>query len=71
MTLIFIYCKVSATSYCVYITQLIRLAKAFSQVIVFNNWNKNLTAKFLKQRFRYITLNHRKSLYTFYRRLSE
>ena len=40
-------------SYDVYISQLIRFARASSHVIDFNNRNKFLTAKLLKQSYRY------------------
>ena len=42
-----------STSYEVYITQLIRLARASSHVADFNNCNKLLTQKLLKQGNRY------------------
>ena len=41
------------TSYGVYISQLIRFARAFSNLNGFNYCNKALTAKFLRQGFRY------------------
>ena len=40
-------------SYVVYISQLIRFARASSHVAAFNNRNKFLTAKLLKQGYRY------------------
>ena len=40
-------------SYGVYISQLIRFARAYSHVTGFNNRNKFLTAKLLKQGYRY------------------
>ena len=45
-----------ATSYGVYISQLIRFAKASSDVADFNTRNKLLTAKLLKQGYRYHVL---------------
>ena len=53
-------------SYGVYIYQLIRFARASSQVTDFNNRNKFLTAKLLKQGYRY----HKpcKEFSNFYRR---
>ena len=56
-------------SYGVYISQLIRFAKASSYVNDFNNRNTFLTAKLLKQRYRYHKL--RKAFSKFYRRLFE
>ena len=57
------------TSYGVYISQLIRFARAYSNVSDFNCQNKALTAKHLKQRYRYHKL--RKAFSQFYRRHSE
>ena len=57
------------TSYGVYISQLIRFARASSSVSEFNCWNKALTAKLLKQGYRYHKL--RKAFSKFYRRNSE
>ena len=56
-------------SYGVYISQLIRFARASSNVSNFNYWNKALTAKLLKQGYRYHKL--RKAFSKFYRRHSE
>ena len=53
-------------SYGVYISQLIRFARASSHVTDFNNRNKFLTAKLLKQGYRYHKL--RKAFFKFYRR---
>ena len=53
-------------SYGVYISQLIRFARASSHVTDFNNRNKFLTAKLLKQGYRYHKL--RKAVSKFYRR---
>ena len=53
-------------SYGVYISQLIRFARASSHVIDFNNRNKFLTAKLLKQGYQYHKL--RKAFSKFYRR---
>ena len=53
-------------SYGVCISQLIRFARASSHVTDFNNRNKFLTAKLLKQGYRYHKL--RKASYKFYRR---
>ena len=53
-------------SYGVYISQLIRFARASSHVTDFNNRNKFLTAKLLKQGYRYHKL--RKVFSKFYRR---
>ena len=53
-------------SYGVYISQLIRFARAFSHVTDFNNRNKFLTAKLLKQGYRYH--KRRKAFSKFYRR---
>ena len=50
----------------VYISQLIRFARASSHVTDFNNRNKFLTAKLLKQGYRYHKL--RKAFSKFYRR---
>ena len=50
----------------VYISQLIRFARASSHVSDFNNRNKFLTAKLLKQGYRYHKL--RKAFSKFYRR---
>ena len=52
--------------YGVYISQLIRFARASSHVTDFNNRNKFLTAKLLKQGFRYYKLH--KAFSKFYRR---
>ena len=53
-------------SYGVYISQLIRFARASSHVTDFNNRNKFLTVKLLKQGYRYHKL--RKAFSRFYRR---
>ena len=53
-------------SYGVYISQLIRFARASSHATDFNNRNKFLTAKLLKQGSRYHKL--RKAFSKFYRR---
>ena len=53
-------------SYGAYISQLIRFARASSHVTDFNNCNKFLTAKLLKQGFRHHKL--RKAFSKFYRR---
>ena len=53
-------------SYGVYISQLIRFARASSRVTDFNNLNKFLTPKFLKQSYRFHKL--RRSFSKFYRR---
>ena len=53
-------------SYGVYISQLIRFARASSHVTDFNNRNKSLTAKLLKQGYRYHKL--RKAFSESYRR---
>ena len=53
-------------SYGVYISQLIRFARASSHVTEFNNRNKFLTAKLLKQGYRYHKLH--KAFSKFYRR---
>ena len=50
----------------IYISQLIRFARASSHVTDFNNSNKFLTAKLLKQGYRYHKL--RKAFSKFYRR---
>ena len=55
-----------STSYGVYISQLIRLARASSRVADFNTRNKYLTQKLLKQGYRYHKL--RKPFLNFYRR---
>ena len=57
------------TSYGVYISQLIRFARASSNVSDFHCKNKALTAKLLKHGYRYHKL--RKSFSKFYRRHSE
>ena len=44
------------TSYRVYISQLIRFARASSNLIDFNYRNKALTAKLLRQGYRYLKL---------------
>ena len=56
------------TSYGVYISQLIRFARASSNLNVFNYRNKALTAKLLRQGYRYFKL--RKVFSKFYRRHS-
>ena len=56
------------TSYGVYISQLIRFARASSNLNDFNYRNKALTAKLLRQGYRY--LNLRKAFSKFYRRHS-
>ena len=56
----------SFTSYGVYISQLIRFARASSHVAVSNTRNKLLTQKLLKQGYRYHKL--RKTFSKFYRR---
>ena len=56
------------TSYGVYISQLIRFARASSNLNAFNYRNKALTAKFLRQGYRYFKL--RKAFSKFYRRHS-
>ena len=53
-------------SYGVYISQLIRFARVCSHVDDFNTRNKCLTAKLLKQGYRYHKL--RKAFFKFYRR---
>ena len=55
-----------STSYGVYISQLIRFARASSYVADFNSRNKLLTQKLLKQGYRYHKL--RKPFSKFYRR---
>ena len=55
-----------STSYCVYISQLICFARMSSHVDAFNTRNKVLTAKLLKQGYRYHKL--RKAFSKFYRR---
>ena len=55
-----------STSYGVYISQLIRFARASSYVADFNTRNKLLTQNFLKQCYRYHKL--RKTFSKFYRR---
>ena len=57
------------TSYGVYISQLIRFARASASVSDFSSRNKALTAKLLKQDYRYDKL--RKAFSKFYRRHSE
>ena len=57
------------TSYSIYISQLIRFARASSNVIGFYCRNKAVTAKLLKQGYRYHKL--RKAYFKFYRRHSE
>ena len=54
------------TSYGVYVSQLIRFARVSSHVDDFNIHNKVLTAKLLKQGYRYHALH--KALSKFYRR---
>ena len=56
------------TSYGVYISQLIRFARASSNLYDFNYRNKALTAKLLRQGYRYFKL--RKAFSKFYRRHS-
>ena len=55
-----------STSYGVYISQLIRFARASSYITDFNTRNKLLTQKLLKQGYRYHKL--RKTFSKFYRR---
>ena len=55
-----------STSYGVYISQIIRFARASSYVADFNTRNKLLTQKLLKQGYRYHKL--RKTFSNFYRR---
>ena len=57
------------TSYSVHISQLIRFARASSNVRVFNCRNKSLTAKLLKQGYRFHKV--RKAFSKFHRRHSE
>ena len=45
-----------STSYGVYISQLIRFARVYSHVDDFNTRNKVLTAKLLRQGYRYHTI---------------
>ena len=54
------------TSYGVYISQLIRFARAYSNLSDINCRNKALTAKLLRQGYRYFKL--RKAFSKFYRR---
>ena len=56
------------TSYGVYISQLIRFARSSSNISGFNCRNKALTAKLLRQCYRYFKL--RKAFSKFYRRHS-
>ena len=56
------------TSYGVYLSQLIRFARASSHLNDFNYCNKTLTAKLLRQGYRYFKL--RKAFSKFYRRHS-
>ena len=56
-------------SYCVYILQLIRLLRVCSNVSDFNNGNQFLTAKLLKQGYRYHKI--RKAFSKFYHRHSK
>ena len=58
-----------ASSYGVYILQLIRFARVFSHVTDFNTRNKLLTANLLNQGYRYHKL--RKAFSKFYRRHSD
>ena len=53
-----------STSYCVYISQLIQFARVPSHVEDFNTRNKDLTAKILRQGYRYHKI--RKALSKFY-----
>ena len=55
-----------STSYGVYISQLIRFARASSSITDFNTRNKLLTQKLLKQCYRYYKLH--KTFSKFYRR---
>ena len=55
-----------STPYCVYISQLIRFARVSSHVDDFNTRDKVLTAKLLRQGYRYHKL--RKAFSKFYRR---
>ena len=52
-----------SASYGVYISQLIRLARVFSHVDDFNTHNKVLTAKLLRQGYRYHKLRKAFSLF--------
>ena len=69
MILILILCKFldgdvsCSASYGVYISQFIRFARESSHVDGFNTRNKVLTAKFLRQRYRYN--NDRKISFSF------
>ena len=54
-----------STSYCVYISQFIRFAQVSSHIDDFNTRNKGLTAKLLRQGYRYHKL--RKAFSKFYR----
>ena len=58
-----------STSYAVYNSQLIRFARVCSNVDDFNNRNLTLTAKLLKQGYRYHKI--RKAFFKFYHRHSE
>ena len=58
-----------STSYGVYISQLIRFARASSHVADFNTHNKLLTQKLLKQGYQYHKL--RKTFSKFYRRYDD
>ena len=64
--ILLIFRSLMAMSLMVYIYQLIRFARASSHVTDFNNRNKFLTAKLLKQGYRYHKL--RKAFSKFYRR---
>ena len=55
-----------STSYGVYVSQLIRFARVSSHFDYFNTRNLDLTAKLLKQGYRYHKL--RKAFSNFYRR---
>ena len=55
-----------STSYGVYISQLIRFARVFGYVNDFNTHNKVLTAKLLRQGYRYHKI--RNAFSKFYRR---
>ena len=57
-----------STSYDVYISQLIRFARVSSHVDDFNTRNKVLTAKLLRQGYRYMYHKIRKAFSKFYRR---
>ena len=48
-----------STSYCVYISQLLRFARVFSHVDDFNTRNKVLTAKLLRQGYNIINFVRR------------